>query len=599
MKRVFIILFLIIDSLVSAKTFYISPTGMDSYPGTGAYDHPWATFSKGITMAYAGDTVYFRGGTYNLTASVIIYPPKTGHDGTAIDPICYFNYPTENPIFDCIGITGTESYNMGIQMWDVDYLKFKGLTFVNVKQLGDNKVAWGIYNNNCTNITFENMTVHNIGGHGFFANSCDLISYINCDAYDCADILNLVDPGNSATGFDYVNTNIGASIRFYGCRAWHCADDGISGHNEGPAYIDRCWSWNHGYLGGSGNGFKFGPVDKDIPLHATLTKCISAYNKLSGFSENNDGRSRSNCFIYNCTAYKNYHGFMAWNPIYYLDNENVYRNNISYDNSNGNYFGKDGNGYVHSNNSWDIPLTIVDSSFVSLDYTEMLRPRKADGSLPEIDFMKLRATSILKDKGTTDTELPYADNAPDLGAWEYGLELGSGNTYPSVVITFPSGVIKFNAPATITINANPSDIDGTIKEVEFFSGDSSIGYKTSSPWSITWDLVQAGTYSLTAVATDDLDARTTSAAVIVYVKSDIINLYPNPNNGSFTLVLKEPLQRNGEITISSVDGKLIYIGTMLQEQLTKSFNLQYIKDGYYTLVLSGYEIVLTKKFFKQ
>jgi hypothetical protein len=442
------------------------------------------------------------------------------------------------------------------------------------------------------------MTVHNIGGHGFKAHNSDSIFYINCDAYNCADTLQIASPGNTAAGFSITSSGVRTGpISYYGCRAWHCSDDGFDGLYVGPIYYDRCWSWNHGYLsGGAGGGFKWGLIYLDFPLHVTIKNCITAYNKFGGVNENDDDCARTNMFVYNCTSYKNASGFIAWNPSSNLDNENVYMNNISYNNSNGNSWGS---GYVHSHNSWDIPIMVNDTDFVSLDYTEMLKPRKIGGSLPDIDFMKLKATSSLIDKGTTETGLPYAGDAPDLGAWEFGLQPSSGNNYPSVEIISPSNYTTFTAPATIIINANPSDYDGTVTKVEFFNGDSSIGYKTSSPWSMTWEKVPVGTYSLTAIATDDQDAKTTSAAVIVNVRSDNINLYPNPNNGSFTLALKDFMRRNGVITISSTDGKIVYKGTMSQEELTKQFNLQDIKDGCYLLVLYEYEILTAKKFIKE
>ena len=48
-----------------------------------------------------------------------------------------------------------------------------------------------------------------------------------------------------------------------------------------------------------------------------------------------------------------------------------------------------------------------------------LGPRQADGSLPNVDFMKLAAGSQMIDKGT-NVGLPYVGAAPDLGAYEYG-----------------------------------------------------------------------------------------------------------------------------------------------------------------------------------
>jgi subtilisin family serine protease len=91
------------------------------------------------------------------------------------------------------------------------------------------------------------------------------------------------------------------------------------------------------------------------------------------------------------------------------------------------------------------------------------------------------------------------------------------NSPPSVSITSPAAGTTFTAPATITINATASDTGGSIQQVAFFANDAPVGTDTTSPYSISWINVPGGTYSLTAVATDNLGATTTSAAVSVTV----------------------------------------------------------------------------------
>ena len=76
------------------------------------------------------------------------------------------------------------------------------------------------------------------------------------------------------------------------------------------------------------------------------------------------------------------------------------------------------------------------------------------------------------------------------------------------------------APADITITADASDADGSVKSVRFFAGSTSIGNETKAPFSVKWRAVSAGTYALTAVATDNSGAETTSAAVMVTVKKN-------------------------------------------------------------------------------
>jgi hypothetical protein len=96
-----------------------------------------------------------------------------------------------------------------------------------------------------------------------------------------------------------------------------------------------------------------------------------------------------------------------------------------------------------------------------------------------------------------------------------------GNPPPTVSITSPASGATFNAPASITINANASD-NVSVSKVDFYNGSTLLGTDTSSPYSFTWSNVGAGTYSLTAKATDNQSASTTSSAVSVTVTTPAV-----------------------------------------------------------------------------
>jgi hypothetical protein len=93
----------------------------------------------------------------------------------------------------------------------------------------------------------------------------------------------------------------------------------------------------------------------------------------------------------------------------------------------------------------------------------------------------------------------------------------STNIAPTVSITAPVNNASFVAPATITIAATAADTDGTISNVQFFNGATLIGTDATSPYSMAWTNVAAGTYSITAKATDNAGAVTTSSVVLVTV----------------------------------------------------------------------------------
>lgn len=91
------------------------------------------------------------------------------------------------------------------------------------------------------------------------------------------------------------------------------------------------------------------------------------------------------------------------------------------------------------------------------------------------------------------------------------------NSAPSVSLTEPAGGAVFTAPANVTVSAAAADTDGGISRVQFYAGTQLIGTATSSPYSISWNNVAAGDYTLTAVATDNLGAATTSSGVSIKV----------------------------------------------------------------------------------
>ena len=67
--------------------------------------------------------------------------------------------------------------------------------------------------------------------------------------------------------------------------------------------------------------------------------------------------------------------------------------------------------------------------------------------------------------------------------------------------------------------------DGTIAQVEFLNGTNSIATVTQAPYTTNWANVTQGSYSLTAKATDNLGATTTSAAVPVAVTANTPKAY--------------------------------------------------------------------------
>jgi Galactose oxidase-like, Early set domain/Bacterial Ig domain len=94
-----------------------------------------------------------------------------------------------------------------------------------------------------------------------------------------------------------------------------------------------------------------------------------------------------------------------------------------------------------------------------------------------------------------------------------------GNLPPTILLTQPTDGATFTPPATVNLSATASDDDGTVTKVEFFNGAAKLGEDTAAPYTFTWSGVAAGTYTLTARATDDVGGATTSAASTITVSA--------------------------------------------------------------------------------
>ena len=95
------------------------------------------------------------------------------------------------------------------------------------------------------------------------------------------------------------------------------------------------------------------------------------------------------------------------------------------------------------------------------------------------------------------------------------------NSPPAVAITEPADGAVVTAGNDLVITATASDTDGTVTQVEFFAGTNSLGAVSASPFTRVWTNVPAGSYVLTAVATDNQGATNTSAPVNFTVTTPI------------------------------------------------------------------------------
>jgi len=117
---------------------------------------------------------------------------------------------------------------------------------------------------------------------------------------------------------------------------------------------------------------------------------------------------------------------------------------------------------------------------------------------------------------------------------------GVANSPPAVSITNLSSGAVFAAPASITIRASASDSDGTVTNVQFRVGSVVVGNSTAAPYAATTNNLPAGSYTLSAVASDNKGAMSTNSvsisvvAPVNVVLSSIQRLSPTMVRFSYT-----------------------------------------------------------------
>ncbi len=143
--------------------------------------------------------------------------------------------------------------------------------------------------------------------------------------------------------------------------------------------------------------------------------------------------------------------------------------------------------------------------------------------------------------GNSNTKYFYAREHLDDPSLRPRLEIyyqadGNANLRPTVTLTAPQSGSSYTEGEDILLSAEASDADGSVSQVEFFRGGVSLGVDLTAPYTVIWQDAAAGSYTLTAEATDDEGAKRTSAGVTVDVE-EVINQPPSvvieaPLNGS-------------------------------------------------------------------
>lgn len=388
------------------KTYYVAPTGSDSYPGT--FDKPFQTIGKAATIVVPGDTVYIRGGMYNEQVTLTI-------SGLPDKPITWEGYEDEVVIIngkDRPVIETPNPIDEAPQLFikSCDWQILRKLTVIN-------SPAYGIsdYRAASNHNIYEFIKTSDNYGIGF--RICGDYNQLN----DCESSYNFdyagekawkLAPGEDSDGF----SPDGRYNILRRCVSFHNSDDGYdcwtcqftlfedciayeNGTSDGCRNRDKGdWENTYGKFHGGGNGFKLGQ-GPDSQAFNTVLRCI-AYNNLASGITTNDGDGNR---ILNCTAYGNGANDIAWwdSPKNNGTIATILINNIAFKKHSTKKWTT-----ISATNSWNLGLVPArESDFLSLDPTSK-------------DFLKLSPNSRFIDKGT-DIGYAYSGTHTDLGAFEY------------------------------------------------------------------------------------------------------------------------------------------------------------------------------------
>lgn len=375
----------------AGTTYYVSSTGSDNNSGTKS--KPFKSLMKAQSAASAGDTVYIREGTYTdfdiaKTDSTYNYVHAFNKSG-----ITYEAYPGERPIFDFKEVPTNLRVAAFFVEDKVTDITFKGFEVIGVK-VGDQPQSEAFRIRGQAN--FENMAAHDNEAVGFYFTGNGTGTILNTDSYN-----NIGPTDISAGNMDGFGAH-GGAVSFINTRSWNNSDDGYDNiSSRGQVIYDHAWAFNNrGNQDGKGdkNGFKVGgyayrttDIPDPVPVHI-VRYSLAVNNGANGFYANHQPGQAA--IWTNNTAYNNSRSnFDMLERVSPTDINNIpgYRevlhNNIAYM---GTSIANDNNKPENvTNNSWTIDggLNITPSDFVSLDVSQLSKPRKSDGSLPDVTFM--------------------------------------------------------------------------------------------------------------------------------------------------------------------------------------------------------------------
>lgn len=362
------------DGADATRTYHVAPDGSDGGGSSGA--EAVGSLNEAVGLAGPGDLVTLGEGVYRPESRLVVQ----GASGTAERPVRLVGAgPGRTRIEWADGADAGGIRLDGVSHWHVADLEIrnspmKGLQILNPS--ATENVVSNVVVSGCSNTGLEVL-----GGSN--NHLVDVVSHGNFD-HDNA--------GEDADGVKVAGTEA-VGNRLTRALAFRNADDGIDLWTSRDTVLDHCESRQNGYSpNGDGFGFKLGGAGSGEETGGhRLVRCVSFGNWQKGFGSNGSSMPLT---LYNNTAVANPLNFV-------LDGaDHVAVNNLAWNGE------REVVTPVRSrSNSWN----------VGIDAPQF---RTTDPS--SAAFLHLTSGSPAIDAGR-DVGLKYAGDAPDLGAFEFGM----------------------------------------------------------------------------------------------------------------------------------------------------------------------------------
>ncbi len=426
-----------IVTATDAKVIYVAPQGDDAAAGT--IDAPLATLPAAYRLTEGGDTVCFRGGTYNVTDSQVMkikgvyaFVFALEKAGTTEHRTCYMGYSGERPVFDFSALMLDGKHRFAAFYLGADYVHLRNFDIVGVPvRIKGHTQSECVSARRGSHCIVEDIAMHDGMAIGYYQKRGSHNLVVDCDAYNNYDDYSEGPYGGNVDGFGcHVFDTFEVGNVFRRCRAWRNSDDGFDLIScAAPVEIDHCMAFYNGYCpssnpadtvnfvsAGDGNGFKAGGWGMNKRKTKCPDVCPSHYihhslayrNKAHGFYANHHLAGNTWENNTSCGNRSNYNMLNRKNTFEAIDvpgYDHSLANNVSWTFTDaslgGHLINIDPDRITLTNNSFAPSVSSVEVTaemFVSTSVSLLFTRRLPDGRLPSIDFLRGKAGTILEER---------------------------------------------------------------------------------------------------------------------------------------------------------------------------------------------------------